>query len=71
MAVSKTRQMVSRLSRTLAVVADHHAVRLPLRQMGRIAGELLTSDGLHDRPPTPREIVPELIVRNSTVALRP
>jgi DNA-binding LacI/PurR family transcriptional regulator len=47
------------------------SVRLPLRQMGRIAGEMLTSDALHDTPSTPREIVPELIVRNSTVALRP
>ena len=56
--------MASRLWPTMT------SVRLPLRQMGRIAGELLTSDGLHDRPPTPREIVPELIVRNSTVALR-
>lgn len=47
------------------------SVRLPLRQMGRIAGEMLTSDTLHYTPSTPREIMPELIVRNSTVALRP
>ncbi|KRB41275.1 LacI family transcriptional regulator [Phenylobacterium sp. Root700] len=45
------------------------SVRLPLRQMGRIAGEMLTPSALREAPATPREIVPELIVRNSTAAV--
>ncbi len=45
------------------------SVRLPLRQMGRIAGEMLTPSVLRDAPATSREIVPELIVRNSTAAV--
>lgn len=45
------------------------SVRLPLRQMGRIAGEMLTPGVLREAPATSREIVPELIVRNSTAAV--
>lgn len=45
------------------------SVRLPLRQMGRIAGEMLTPSVLREAPATSREIVPELIVRNSTAAV--
>lgn len=42
------------------------SVRLPLRDMGRIAGELLAPNAMRDKPKDRPEIEPELIIRNST-----
>jgi LacI family transcriptional regulator len=45
------------------------SVRLPLRDMGRIAGEILVPNVMRDKPKDRPEIEPELIVRNSTAKL--
>jgi len=45
------------------------SVRLPLRDMGRIAGEILVPNVMRDKPKERPEIEPELIVRNSTAKL--
>ena len=42
------------------------SVRLPLRDMGRTAGEKLVPNPMRDKPSVWPEIEPELIVRNST-----
>lgn len=44
------------------------SVRLPLREMGRVAGEKLVPNPMRDKPAVWPEIEPELIVRNSTGA---
>jgi LacI family transcriptional regulator len=44
-------------------------VRLPLRDMGRMAGELLVPNPLRERPTVRAEVQPELVVRNSTAPM--
>jgi LacI family transcriptional regulator len=45
------------------------SVRLPLRDMGRLAGEMLAPDLMRGRPPS-HDVQPELIVRASTATHR-